>query len=70
MTITEPASLVATFCSVVSNVTCNGGSDGAADVTASGGIFLIAELVHSLVLLQVLYLQCIRCKWFAQLPVQ
>ena len=36
VTITEPASLVAT-CSVVSNVTCNGGSDGAADVTASGG---------------------------------
>ena len=36
VTITEPAALVAT-CSVVSNVTCNGGSDGAADVNASGG---------------------------------
>ena len=36
VTITEPAALVAT-CSVVSNVTCNGGSDGAADVTVSGG---------------------------------
>ncbi|MBK9543807.1 MAG: hypothetical protein IPO49_16110 [Bacteroidetes bacterium] len=36
VTITEPAALVAT-CSVVSNVTCNGGSDGSADVTASGG---------------------------------
>ncbi|MBK6838089.1 MAG: SprB repeat-containing protein [Bacteroidetes bacterium] len=36
VTITEPAALVAT-CSVVSHVSCNGGTDGAADVTASGG---------------------------------
>ena len=37
MTIIEPAALVAT-CSVVSNVTCNGGSDGSASVSASGGV--------------------------------
>ena len=36
VTITEPAALVAT-CSVVSNVTCNGGSFGSASVSASGG---------------------------------
>ena len=36
VTITEPAVLVAT-CSVVSNVSCNGGSDGSASVSASGG---------------------------------
>ena len=37
MTITEPAALVAT-CSVVSNVSCNGGSDGSVSVSkASGG---------------------------------
>ncbi|MBL0065727.1 MAG: SprB repeat-containing protein [Bacteroidetes bacterium] len=36
VTITEPAALVAT-CSVISNVTCNGGSDGSASVSASGG---------------------------------
>ncbi|MBK9543455.1 MAG: T9SS type A sorting domain-containing protein [Bacteroidetes bacterium] len=37
VTITEPAALVAT-CSVVSNVTCNGGTDGSASVSASGGV--------------------------------
>ncbi|MBL0065728.1 MAG: hypothetical protein IPP38_12080 [Bacteroidetes bacterium] len=37
VTITEPAALVAT-CSIVSNVTCNGGSDGSASVSASGGV--------------------------------
>ena len=36
VTITEPAVLVAT-CSVVSNVSCNGGNDGSASVSASGG---------------------------------
>src|SRR4029079_16638813 len=35
-TITEPAALIAT-CSVVSNVNCNGGSNGSASVSASGG---------------------------------
>lgn len=36
VTITEPPALVAT-CSVISNVSCNGGSDGSASVSASGG---------------------------------
>lgn len=36
VTITEPAVLIAT-CSIVSNVSCNGGADGEISVTASGG---------------------------------
>ncbi len=37
VSITEPAALVAT-CTLISNVNCNGGSDGAASVSASGGV--------------------------------
>src|SRR5439155_686304 len=37
VTISEPTALVAT-CSVASNVSCHGGSDGSANVSASGGI--------------------------------
>src|SRR6185369_15263672 len=36
VTITEPTQLVAT-CSLVSNVSCFGGNDGSASVSASGG---------------------------------
>ena len=45
VTITEPAALVAT-CSVVANVSCNGGTDGTADVTASGGTAPHLSLIH------------------------
>ena len=69
MTITEPAVWLP-LCSVVSNVTCNGGSDGAADVNASGGTAHILELVHLLVLLQVLILTMYLTRTVVQLPVQ
>lgn len=37
VTISQPAALVAT-CTVLTNVSCNGGSDGSASVSASGGV--------------------------------
>ncbi|REJ80024.1 MAG: hypothetical protein DWQ33_13820, partial [Bacteroidetes bacterium] len=37
VTITQPASPVSISCSLVNDVTCNGGSDGAVSVSASGG---------------------------------
>ena len=69
VTITEPAALVAT-CSVVSNVTCNGGNDGSASVVLQVVLLHTLEQEHSRDLQPVLIFTTYLMQVVAQLLVQ